>query len=150
VRLGTGATSPNHGVGKQEPADSLTIQYYPRALVSRVWHFRHGLCAIQTIALQISSRGARLWINAPRQNEEVVIAEGLETLLSAMLIFKAQVRSRCSGRGFMASLGVFTLSSKRDIVQIAAVSQLVIRNSLSRVTATVDGVYEEIETREGT
>jgi hypothetical protein len=70
-------------------------------LIARVWHVQHGLSAIQrTFLLEDCSdrdrsehritegvlKGGGVWIGAPRPDEEVVVAEGLETLLSALLL----------------------------------------------------------------
>jgi hypothetical protein len=69
-------------------------------LAARAWHVNHGLSAVQFTFLQWDgsdrerelsparlthgpSRGAAVWIGAPRPDEEFVVAEGLETCLSA-------------------------------------------------------------------
>ena len=72
------------------------------ALIARVYHMHYGLCAFQATYLKWdgsdrergfgdrgritfgAQKGGAVWIGRPQPNEEIVIAEGLETLLSAM------------------------------------------------------------------
>jgi Toprim domain len=72
-------------------------------LAARVFHVEHGICAVQYTYLNWDGsdrdrelepgrqtfgalKGGAVWIGAPMPNKEVVVAEGLETLLSAMLL----------------------------------------------------------------
>lgn len=84
-------------------------------LVSRVWHVNHGLSAVQQtwidqdgtgrdksrprITIGVLSGGA-VWINAPRPDEEFVVGEGLETVLSAMLLLKLRCGAAVLGTNF--------------------------------------------------
>jgi Toprim domain len=81
------------------------LRFIPCSLAARVWHVNHGVTAIQYTYLRFYSgpddiivdpqlrrktegvlSGGGVWIGAPTAEEEVVVAEGLETCLSAMLI----------------------------------------------------------------
>jgi hypothetical protein len=85
-------------------------------LVSRVLHVRRGLSAVQYTPLLWSGsgrdkefnrktigvrKGGAVWINNPRPDEEVVIAEGLETLLSALLILNLRCGAAVLGTDFV-------------------------------------------------
>jgi len=69
--------------------------------LARVWHVEYGISAIQWTYPEIGMhfrltgkaekretegvlKGGAVWINAPQADEPVVVAEGLETLLSAL------------------------------------------------------------------
>jgi hypothetical protein len=71
--------------------------------VARVWHVQHGFSAIQrTFLLWDGSdrdrsqhrttvgvlKGGGVWIGAPSPDDWVVVGEGLETVLSAMLLME--------------------------------------------------------------
>jgi hypothetical protein len=83
-------------------------------LAARLWHVEHGLCAVQFTYLNWSGsdrdrevkpgrqtlgsmKGGAVWIGAPRFDQEVVVAEGLETLLSAMLLLKLKCGAAMCG-----------------------------------------------------
>jgi hypothetical protein len=89
------------------------------ALVSRVLHLRHGLSAVQFTPLCWDEdkstycrnkelrrktdgvrKGGAVWINNPKPDEELVVAEGLETCLSAMLILKLRCGAAVLGKDF--------------------------------------------------
>jgi hypothetical protein len=72
-------------------------------LFARVWHVQHGLSAVQKTLLTWEGtdrdrsehritvgvlKGGGVWIGAPKPDEWCVIAEGLETMLSALLLFE--------------------------------------------------------------
>jgi hypothetical protein len=72
------------------------------ALIARIYHVHYGISALQVTYLKWdgsdrersfgdlgrmtfgAQKGGAVWIGYPQPNDEVVIAEGLETLLSAM------------------------------------------------------------------
>ena len=90
----------------------LSGAYFP-ILAARVFHVEHGVCAIQFTYLEFdgsdhvrdfeprqtkgSKKGGAVWIGAPRFDEEVVVAEGLESLLSAMLLLNLRCGAACLG-----------------------------------------------------
>ena len=90
----------------------LTGALFP-GLAARVFHVEYGISAVQITFLEFdgsdhvrdfeprltrgSKKGAAVWIGAPRFDEEVVVAEGLETLLSAMLLLKLKCGAACLG-----------------------------------------------------
>ena len=87
-------------------------------LVSRVLHLHHGLSAVQLTPLLSDGsgrnkefkrmthgirKGGAVWINDPQPDEEIVVAEGLETLLSAMLLLKRHCGAAVLGTDFSSS-----------------------------------------------
>jgi hypothetical protein len=90
----------------------LTGALFP-ILAARVFHVEYGICAVQMTFLEFdgsdhvrdfeprqtkgSKKGGAVWIGAPRFDEEVVVAEGLETLLSAMKLFNLRCGAACLG-----------------------------------------------------
>jgi hypothetical protein len=100
-------------------------------LISRVWHVQHGLSAVQyTLLLMDGSdrdrsvkrrtigprSGGAVWIEAPCPDEEFVVAEGLETCLSAMLILKC----RCGAAVLGPNLAGLILPPTARKIHIAA------------------------------
>jgi hypothetical protein len=100
-------------------------------LLARVWHVQHGLSAVQrTFLLEDGSdrdrsekrrthgsrSGGAVWIDAPGPDEEFVVAEGLETCLSAMLILNC----RCGAAVLGPNLNGLVLPSHAHRVHIAA------------------------------
>jgi len=86
-------------------------------LVARVWHVQYGLSAVQYTFLEWDGsdrdraegrktvgvlKGGGVWIGAPKPDEWCVVAEGLETLLSAMILLKVQCGVACLGTNFKA------------------------------------------------
>jgi hypothetical protein len=86
-------------------------------LAARMWHIHHGLSAVQVTYLQWgnddrdrdlkpgkqtfgSAHGAGVWINAPRADDWIVVGEGLETTLSALLLMDARCGVACLGTNF--------------------------------------------------
>jgi Toprim domain len=83
-------------------------------LAARLWHVEFGLCAVQFTYLCFDGsdrdrelepgrrtygtrKGGAAWIGAPIPNEEVVVAEGLESLLSAMLLLNLRCGAAVTG-----------------------------------------------------
>jgi hypothetical protein len=100
-------------------------------LVSRVWHADYGLSALQWTLLLIDGsdrdrsekrrtwgvlKGGAVWINAPKPGEEFVVAEGLETLLSALLLLKL----RCGAAVLGPNLKGLVLPPDARMIHIAA------------------------------
>jgi hypothetical protein len=70
-------------------------------LLSRVWNVRHGLSAVQHTYINYDGtrdksqdrktvgvmKGGAVWLGSPQPDEWVVVGEGLETVMSAMLLF---------------------------------------------------------------
>jgi hypothetical protein len=96
--IGHPALSYFAGAFFKRPSDRCT-RYLPRALMSRVVHAHHGVSAVQwTFLLDDGSdrnrelkrrtegvlAGGGVWIGSPNPDEWMGVAEGLETLLSAM------------------------------------------------------------------
>ena len=95
-----------HSVGRFRPV-----------LASRLWHVEYGLSAVQLTYLQFDGsdrdrelkpgkrtlgprKGGAVWIGAPRADEEFVVAEGLETLLSAMMLLNIRCGAAVLGSDF--------------------------------------------------
>ena len=88
------------------------------ALVSRIWHVNRGLCGVQFTYLNWDGdgrarelepgrrtygtrKGGAIWIGAPKPDEEFVVGEGLETVLSAMLVLGIRANfARLESEGF--------------------------------------------------
>jgi hypothetical protein len=104
-------------------------------LAARVWHVEYGLCAVQYTYLKWDGsdrdrlfdpgrithgalKGGAVWIGAPIYNEEVVVAEGLETLLSAMLLLN--LRCGAAALGAWSHMKELMLPSNVRKVHIAA------------------------------
>jgi hypothetical protein len=100
-------------------------------LLARVWHVQHGLSAVQrTFLLWDGSdrdrsenrkthgprAGGAVWIDAPSPDEEIVVAEGLETCLSAMLILNC----RCGAAVLGPNLSGLILPTTARRIHIAA------------------------------
>jgi hypothetical protein len=96
-----------------------------------VWHVQHGLSAVQYTYLEYDCRdrdreqgrqtfgvlkGGGVWIGAPQADEEFVVAEGLETCLSAMLILKC----RCGVAVLGPNLRGLVLPRTARLIHIAA------------------------------
>jgi hypothetical protein len=90
---------------------------YRSVLGARVWHVEHGLCAVQLTYLDFDGsdrdrelepgrktfgprKGGAVWIGAPKPDEEVVVGEGLENVLSAMLLLKLRCGAAVLGPDF--------------------------------------------------
>jgi hypothetical protein len=86
-------------------------------LAARLWSVEHGLSAVQLTYLKWdgsdrdrelnpgkqtlgSMKGAAVWIGCPRPDDELVVAEGLETCLSAMMLLKAKCGAAVLGAHF--------------------------------------------------
>jgi hypothetical protein len=83
--------------------------------VARVWHVQYGLSAIQYTWLEWDGsdrdraegrktvgvlKGGGVWIGTPKPDEWCVVGEGLETVLSAMILLKVQCGVACLGTNF--------------------------------------------------
>jgi putative DNA primase/helicase len=102
-------------------------------LVSRLWHVERGLCGVQFTYLEFDGsdrdrelepgrrtygirKGAAVWIGAPKPNEEFVVAESLESLLSAMLVLGI----RCGATVLGPDLSELVLPRGANCIRIAA------------------------------
>jgi hypothetical protein len=91
-------------------------------LIARVWNVQYGFTAVQLTFLQWDDqfnvtrdkgqnrktigplKGGAVWIGRPREGEEVVVAEGIETVLSAMLLMDLKCGAAVLGVDNMRSL----------------------------------------------
>jgi len=102
-------------------------------LAARMYHVHYGLCAVQLTYLKWdgsdrarsikpgrmtygSMEGGAVWIRAPRGDEEFVVAEGLETCLSAMLLLNL----RCGAAVLGAHMRDLVFPNAARNVHIAA------------------------------
>lgn len=100
-------------------------------LASRVWHVQFGLCAVQLTYLNYENndrdrelgrktvgvlKGGAVWIGKPKPDEEFVVAEGLESCLSAMLILNL----RCGAAVLGPNLKSLELPASARKLHIAA------------------------------
>ena len=102
-------------------------------LISRLWHVNRGLCGVQFTYLEWDGsdrdrelepgrrtygirKGAAVWIGAPQTDSEFVVAEALETLLSAMLVLGI----RCGAAVLGPDLSELVLPNTATCVRIAA------------------------------
>lgn len=104
-------------------------------LIARVWHVQHGISAVQYTSAEVSLdgsiaptgkadhrrtcgvlRGAAVWIGAPKPDEEFVVGEGLETVLSAMLLLD----SSCGAAVLGPNLKSLVLPRSAQRLHIAA------------------------------
>jgi hypothetical protein len=102
-------------------------------MMARVWHVQHGLSAVQYTHLNDKGddrdrdrddsrvtkgvrQGGAVWIGAPQPDEEFVVAEGLETCLSAMILLKC----RCGAAVLGPNLCGLVLPSRAQLIHIAA------------------------------
>jgi hypothetical protein len=100
-------------------------------LLARVWHVQHGLSAVQRTYLlwdgsdrdrsqdRITTgprAGGAVWFGCPDPEEWVVVAEGTETCLSAMLILNC----RCGAAVLGPNLSGLVLPAKARRIHIAA------------------------------
>jgi hypothetical protein len=107
------------------------LRYFAFALMARVWHVQHGLSAIQWTPIlpdctdrdRIEGRktqgvlkGGAVWLGSPKPDEEFVVAEGLETVMSAMLLLNI----RCGAAVLGPNLSGLVLPRKARRVRIAA------------------------------
>jgi hypothetical protein len=84
-------------------------------MMARVWHVQYGLSAVQYTPLNWEGdgrdrdkdrtskgvlKGGAVWIGAPQPDEKFVVAEGLETCLSAMLLLNIRCGAAVLGPNF--------------------------------------------------
>jgi Toprim domain len=106
-------------------------KFFGATLVTRVWHAEHGFNGVQVTPIELWGdppcrdksegrkthallKGAGAWFNAPKEDEWMVVAEGLETLLSAMIIF--DVRCGCAVLGPNLAGLVLPKTARRIII----------------------------------
>jgi len=116
-----------------DQAFNSIAQAWRPILAARMFHVEHGICAVQETYLQRDgsdrdreltpgrqtfghAKGGAVWIGAPKPDEECVIAEGLETCLSAMLLFKL----KCGAAILSPNLKEVALPSAARLIHIAA------------------------------
>ena len=119
------------GLGAFVGCTSLRQSNFFPMLVSRVWHVQHGLSAVQMTWLEWDGhdrdrtqdrktkgvlKGAAVWIGQVRADEEVVVAEGLESLLSALLLMDL----RCGAAALGPNLKGLVLPRSVRKIHIAA------------------------------
>jgi Toprim domain len=123
---------------------------HPRPiLAARAWHVEYGICAVQFTYLDWDGhdrdreleparqtfgalKGGAIWIGAPMPNEEVVVAEGLETLLSAMLLLN--LRCGAAVLGARTHMKEFALPSNVRKLRIAADNDETGRNTADQMS----------------
>jgi hypothetical protein len=126
-------------------------------LAARVWHVKYGLSAVQLTPLLWDGidrdrslkrktygplKGGGVWIGTPSADEEVVIAEGLESVLSALIILERRCGVATLGPNFHG----LTIPSCVKRLRIAADNDETGRGSAERAAKVwrAHGLYVQV------
>jgi Toprim domain len=110
---------------------SLNMRAYGSQLVGRIWHVRNGFVGVHVTRIEWiggeppyerderrtvgACRGGAVWLGTVTPNAELVVGEGIETTLSAMILWGARAGAATLGTAGLTSL-VLPQAAKRVVI----------------------------------